>query len=393
MASPRTVRPCAPAGHLARLVHGRDHRWPPPRSSACVGVQRHHAGAAAQRLEGVPPGAAAQVEHPVTRADREPAEVHGQHARAPSVPSIARAVLVHRGPGHRGPGEPFLHPPPGGRAQPLPLGGRVEQVAQRGRQLLRVARARPAARRPRSPRAARRSGWPPAASPTPCAPPRAARTPRTARGRRRSRRWRSSSASSSSLIPCTNRTRSPRASSPASRSVGPPGAGLPTTVSCGVAFRGQLGHRREQRGDPLQRRVRAGHGHDPAGHPGRRPGMEQPGVHAERDDVHVAPGRPGSRGRCRPGRTPRRSGSARPGGPPGPASGRTSTSATWPAAAMPVRRGQLDPPVHADRVVDAGHQRQAEPGQAEHAVGQHLVVVHQVEVGPAGRAARAARAG
>jgi hypothetical protein len=39
------------------------------------------------------------------------------------------------------------------------------------------------------------------------------------------------SASSVSLIPLTNRTRSPRASSPMSRSVGPPGAGLPTTVS------------------------------------------------------------------------------------------------------------------------------------------------------------------
>jgi hypothetical protein len=34
-------------------------------------------------------------------------------------------------------------------------------------------------------------------------------------------------------------------------------------------------------------------------------------------------------------------------------------------------------------VVDAGYQGQADPGQAEHAVGQHLVVVHQVEVGPA----------
>ena len=39
------------------------------------------------------------------------------------------------------------------------------------------------------------------------------------------------SASSLSLIPLTNRALSPRASSPTSRSVGPPGAGLPTTVS------------------------------------------------------------------------------------------------------------------------------------------------------------------
>ena len=32
---------------------------------------------------------------------------------------------------------------------------------------------------------------------------------------------------------------------------------------------------------------------------------------------------------------------------------------------QPPGRGQLDPPVHADRVVDAGHQRQAQPGQPE----------------------------
>jgi hypothetical protein len=35
-------------------------------------------------------------------------------------------------------------------------------------------------------------------------------------------------------------------------------------------------------------------------------------------------------------------------------------------------------------VVDAGHQGEAEPGQAEHPVGQHLVVVDQVEVAGAG---------
>ena len=41
---------------------------------------------------------------------------------------------------------------------------------------------------------------------------------------------------------------------------------------------------------------------------------------------------------------------------------------------------QLDPPVHADRVMDAGHQRHPGPGQREQAVGEHLVVMDQVEV-------------
>jgi len=55
-----------------------------------------------------------------------------------------------------------------------------------------------------------------------------------------------------------------------------------------------------------------------------------------------------------------------------------------PALGQPGEAGggrQLDPAVHADRVVDARHERQAEPGDAEHAVAEHLVVVHHVEVG------------
>jgi len=44
---------------------------------------------------------------------------------------------------------------------------------------------------------------------------------------------------------------------------------------------------------------------------------------------------------------------------------------------------ELDPAVHADRVVDAGDQRQAEPAYPEHPVGQDLVVVHDVEVAAA----------
>jgi hypothetical protein len=50
---------------------------------------------------------------------------------------------------------------------------------------------------------------------------------------------------------------------------------------------------------------------------------------------------------------------------------------------QPTRRLQLDPAVHADWVMDAGHQGQAEPFQPEHAVGQHLVVMDQVELGAA----------
>ena len=44
------------------------------------------------------------------------------------------------------------------------------------------------------------------------------------------------------------------------------------------------------------------------------------------------------------------------------------------------RRGQVDPLVHADRVVNARHQRQPEPPHAEHPVAQALVVVYHVEV-------------
>ena len=60
---------------------------------------------------------------------------------------------------------------------------------------------------------------------------------------------------------------------------------------------------------------------------------------------------------------------------------------------IPRGRRELDPAVHADRVVDAGDQRQPEPGDAEHAVGQDLVVVHDVEVGAAGPQRPAGRAG
>ena len=42
------------------------------------------------------------------------------------------------------------------------------------------------------------------------------------------------------------------------------------------------------------------------------------------------------------------------------------------------RVGQLQPPVDLHRMVDRGHQRQAQPGQPEQAVAEALVVVHDV---------------
>ena len=51
----------------------------------------------------------------------------------------------------------------------------------------------------------------------------------------------------------------------------------------------QLGDRPKQRGQPLERQVGAGHGHDPAADArlsSARP--EQPRIHPERDNMHIS---------------------------------------------------------------------------------------------------------
>src|SRR6185437_1024510 len=57
----------------------------------------------------------------------------------------------------------------------------------------------------------------------------------------------------------------------------------------------------------------------------------------------------------------------------------------------PAPPGQVEPPVHRDRVVDGRDQRYAEPSEAEHAVAEPLVVVHDIEVPGLARSARSAR--
>src|ERR1700734_931259 len=155
-----------------------------------------------------------------------------------------------------------------------------------------------------------------------------------------------SSARSVSLIPCTNRTRSPRARSLTSFSVGPPAAGLSTTMSWPSRSTVILAKAWSSVDTPF----------------------------SGESALATATIRPGTRGGCR-GWEPR----ARAAGPPAlHPDERVPAPLAAPGPAVGGR--QLDPPVHADRVVDAGHQGQAEPGQAEQAVGQHLVVVDQVEV-------------
>ena len=75
------ARGSAPARRLAGLLHGGEHVADLAKL-AVVGVERDDAGAAPVDLEGVPPGAAAKIEHPVAWPDGEPAEVHGQQCRS-----------------------------------------------------------------------------------------------------------------------------------------------------------------------------------------------------------------------------------------------------------------------------------------------------------------------
>ena len=134
------------AGAARRRASRRPRAWPrtspPPGELGRVRVQGHHAGAAAQRLEGVPPAAAAQVEHPVARADREPARSPRSARRPPAgrLPPLRRcAHAPGAGTGRTGrpratarPGEPLLHPLPARRrpAAPARPGSRAARAAR-----------------------------------------------------------------------------------------------------------------------------------------------------------------------------------------------------------------------------------------------------------------------
>src|ERR1700677_2248526 len=97
---PRNRRRPGGRGGLARLPHRAEH---PGHSDELrrIKVERDHVRAAPVNLEGVPPAAAAQVEHAVPRPDREPAEIDGQHAgsiasRYRSAVALATAAQANR---------------------------------------------------------------------------------------------------------------------------------------------------------------------------------------------------------------------------------------------------------------------------------------------------------
>ncbi|GAA3236148.1 hypothetical protein GCM10020256_54570 [Streptomyces thermocoprophilus] len=77
-ASPSIAVAVAPSGGLAGLLH----RGEPLGDLAdllAVAVQGHDPGAAPVALEGMPAGAAAEVQDAVARGEREPGEIDGQH--------------------------------------------------------------------------------------------------------------------------------------------------------------------------------------------------------------------------------------------------------------------------------------------------------------------------
>jgi len=147
-----------------------------------------------------------------------------------------------------------------------------------------------------------------------------------------------------------------------------------------AALGDQLGDRAQQRRKSLERRVSAGHGHDPPGD-AQLPGMraKQPRVNAQRDDMHVPRidpkitayitlrGRRHSNQRPRPPCHP----PLHPHEPVPPALVQTR---------KPVPPGEIEPPVHRNRVVDRRDEGDAKPPDAEHAVAKSLVVMHDVEV-------------
>src|SRR3954469_18844722 len=144
-----------------------------------------------------------------------------------------------------------------------------------------------------------------------------------------------------------------------------------------VAFGGELGDRAQQRGDALEGGVRTGHRDDAAGDP-LAARVEEGVVDTEWQDVHVF----GQRAEVTDDVVLGRAGDGQD-RPDARGDARLHPDEAVPAPlAEPLLQAlgrlQLDAPVDADRVVDARHQRQAEARDAEVAVAEHLVVVHDV---------------
>ncbi len=163
------------------------------------------------------------------------------------------------------------------------------------------------------------------------------------------------------------------------RSVSPPGFGLDDQQQLHVALGAELGERLEQGGDALHRRVRAGHRHDAAGHAwlGRRP---EHVVDAERHDPDAGPvdaevGDDVARRAL--GRAQHDADAA---GHPA----LHAQEAVPPAQGQPATPGrggrEVDAAVEGDRVVDGRDDGEPGPLDREDAVGEGLVVVHDVEV-------------
>ena len=250
-ASPSMAVAVAPGRGLAGLLHRRE----PLGDLAdllAVPVEGHDLRAAPVALEGVPAGAAAQVEHAVARGEREAGEVDGQHvallsrsvrsagracggrglrdgaAAAGAAAAACEAPAAAAGPARRtaraavrgGPAardglavalggalaaraqvkrrqHPLAaRPRRAGPAAPgRPAAGRARRPARPRRRAARPGRSR---RRARRPRGSRRRWWRPAGCRWPWPRRRAARSPRTARARRRPAAPRTRSTSSAS---------------------------------------------------------------------------------------------------------------------------------------------------------------------------------------------------
>ena len=334
---------CRPRRRLAGLVHRGEHGGDLV-ELVQVAVQRDHVRAAPQRLERVPPAPQPRSSTRVARPD------HGQAGRSRPVsrgaPAPCRLRRARRSP--RGTAATVARATADQanrswtrRSAAAPSrsrsAGLSQQPAQRGGELLGVARLDQHGGVAGRPRAARRSGCATSGVPEAMCSTAGSEKPSYSEGTTAI----SALASELGQLVVADAVHGtapgrPAPSSPASRSVGPPGVGLLTTTrrACGALGPSSLAERAQQRGHALHRRVRAGHRHDQAGHAGRGPRVEQPGVHAERDDLHAVGDGTEVAGRCRRREdceTVRIGPRTEPGARPGPASGRRRTSAAWTA--------------------------------------------------------------
>src|ERR1017187_7574466 len=209
---------------LARLPHRVEH--PGHRNElGRVQVERDHVRAAPVYLERMPPATASHVEHAVARPDREPGEVNGQHAGSMTSrywSAVARATADQAN-----------------RSRARSSARSASAARSAGESWSRLSTAASSSSSPGVTRTAASpvtSGSAPVRLATSGVPDAICSTagsenPSYSEGTTAISLLATSSARSESLMPVTNRTLSPSDSSPISCSVGPPDAGLPTTVS------------------------------------------------------------------------------------------------------------------------------------------------------------------